>query len=68
MSKENCGNCHKCVNELIDDALEKGMFDWRLIKMIVCPNCGNKRCPKASDHDLMCTGSNKPGQKGSIYE
>lgn len=36
-------------------------------RMILCPECGNKRCPKASDHRLDCTGSNEPGQPGSIY-
>lgn len=35
---------------------------------IVCPTCGNKRCPKATLHSLECTGSNSPGQKGSSYE
>lgn len=35
--------------------------------MILCPTCRNKRCPKASDHSLACTGSNEPGQPGSIY-
>lgn len=35
--------------------------------MIVCPECGNKRCPHASDHALACTGSNEPGQPGSVY-
>lgn len=36
--------------------------------LVVCPICGNKRCPKASDHDLDCTNSNEPGQAGSIYK
>ena len=36
--------------------------------MLLCPECGNKRCPKASDCSLPCSGSNEPGQKGSIYE
>ncbi len=36
-------------------------------RMFLCPTCGNKRCPKASDHDLPCTGSNEPGQPGSVY-
>lgn len=36
-------------------------------RMILCPNCGNKRCPKASNHRLDCTGSNDPGQPGSVY-
>lgn len=35
--------------------------------MILCPECGNKRCPKASDHDLACTNSNEPGQAGSLF-
>jgi hypothetical protein len=35
--------------------------------MIVCPECGNKRCPKATDHNLDCTGSNAPGQPGSRF-
>ena len=36
-------------------------------KMILCEHCGNKRCPHASDHRLECTGSNAPGQPGSVY-
>lgn len=35
--------------------------------MILCPACGNKRCPRASDHRFACTGSNESGQFGSIY-
>lgn len=29
-------------------------------RMIVCPDCGNKRCPRANDHQLACTNSNEP--------
>ena len=36
-------------------------------RMMLCSECGNKRCPKASDHRLDCTNSNEPGQKGSMY-
>lgn len=36
--------------------------------MITCNICGNKRCPHATDHELACTNSNEPGQKGSFYE
>jgi hypothetical protein len=36
-------------------------------RMIVCSDCGNKRCPKASNHRHKCTGSNEVGQYGSIY-
>ena len=36
--------------------------------MLLCPTCGNKRCPHASDHTLACSGSNEVGQPGSIYK
>lgn len=52
----NCG-CHRCLEER----------DEIRVHMIVCPTCGNKRCPKASDHELACTNSNEPGQAGSVY-
>jgi hypothetical protein len=32
---------------------------------VVCPECGNKRCPRAASHDNICSGSNEPGQEGS---
>lgn len=35
--------------------------------MVLCPTCGNKRCPMATDAALACTGSNEPGQPGSRY-
>jgi hypothetical protein len=38
------------------------------MRMVLCPKCGNKRCPHATNHELACTGSNEPGQKGSSYE
>jgi len=40
---------------------------YNAARMILCPECGNKRCPKATNHELKCTGSNEPGQPGSIY-
>lgn len=30
--------------------------------MLICPDCGNKRCPRAADKDRACTGSNEVGQ------
>ncbi|MGX4971845.1 hypothetical protein [Enterobacter kobei] len=36
-------------------------------RFVVCPECGNKRCPHANDHRNACTGSNEPGQDGSAY-
>ena len=37
------------------------------MRFVVCPECGNKRCPHANDHRNTCTGSNEPGQEGSAY-
>lgn len=54
----NCW-CHTCTRDKA----------WPFaLKMIVCPDCGNKRCPKATDHRLACTNSNEPGQAGSRYQ
>jgi len=52
--------CAKCVGI-------KRMLNAN-IRMILCPKCGNKRCPHATDHDYECTNSNEPGQPGSAYE
>jgi hypothetical protein len=58
-----CRRCEDARQALLGEhAL---MLDRRLI---VCPVCGNKRCPCATSHELPCTGSNEPGQKGSDYE
>lgn len=57
--------CRKCERSRMDAEAAQGIFPIRL--MVCCPICGNKRCPKASDHDLACTGSNEPGQEGSVY-
>ena len=56
--------CHRCIRE--NDITMNGL-PLNMGKMILCPTCGNKRCPKASDHRLECTDSNDSGQPGSIY-
>lgn len=38
-----------------------------MMRMVICPTCGNKRCPHATHHDQSCSGSNEPGQWGSSY-
>lgn len=58
--------CNRCANEAVA-ADGGGPFDPRLVQMFLCPTCGNKRCPHATDHRLACTGSNEPGQEGSSY-
>ncbi|MCU2521151.1 hypothetical protein N8S40_01200 [Enterobacter hormaechei subsp. steigerwaltii] len=37
------------------------------MRFVVCPDCGNKRCPHANDHRNACTGSNEPGQEGGAH-
>ena len=58
-----CG-CYNCMHKRKD----YNGLPLTLSTFIVCPQCGNKRCPKATDHNLECTNSNEPGQKGSRYE
>jgi hypothetical protein len=55
-----CYTCNK-------DRIENGV-PYVMTRMIVCPECGNKRCPNATDHIYKCTNSNEPGQRGSRYQ
>jgi len=54
----------ECWCEDCDIAANKGMRS----RMSLCPDCGNKRCPKATNHANACTGSNAIGQPGSSWE
>lgn len=56
--KGNSCDCHACA--------DKRGHGSRIY--VLCPTCGNKRCPKASNHELECSGSNLPGQPGSVYK
>jgi len=55
-------SCLRCVNKRDQEA---GYLFQSAMQL--CPVCGNKRCPRGTDHDLDCTGSNEPGQPGSSY-
>ena len=55
--------CYNCNVGRVDDS----GLPYVLTRMIVCPTCGNKRCPHSTDHNLACTNSNEPGQPGSRY-
>lgn len=61
MSECNCRACIKMRGDMIHG------LHREYCEMIVCAKCGNKRCPHATDHLNACTGSNEPGQKGSVY-
>lgn len=61
--------CYRCTKERTD--IDPGpMMLGQSIEMqryFLCETCGNKRCPHAADHRNACTGSNEPGQPGSLY-
>lgn len=60
---EKC-ECRRCLRER-DERIDGWQVE--LVRLIVCPVCGNKRCPHANDHRNACTNSNAPGQPGSAY-
>jgi hypothetical protein len=60
--QDGCGNCHSCLVGVTENG-----YPVTFQRMILCPDCGNKRCPKASNHRHQCTESNEPNQRGSIY-
>jgi len=61
MNTENIKKCHCHTCRPIDAT------DPESVYMRLCGLCGNKRCPKATDHNNECSGSNDAGQIGSIY-
>lgn len=63
-----CVSAHCEANPLSPSGLTLGVFDLRLARYFLCETCGNKRCPHAANHRNECTGSNEPGQIGSLYE
>lgn len=60
----DCG-CYACVGS--KPASAGSWLTIGMTRMIVCSECGNKRCPHSTDHRNACTGSNEPGQPGSRY-
>lgn len=59
--------CHYCTDHFRGSAPTSGVLALYPIGMILCPTCGNKRCPKANYHANACTHSNDTGQPGSAY-
>lgn len=64
--------CYECRKDIPVGPLDQQRFGGIAItegmsRMFLCPECGNKRCPRASDHREPCSGSNEPGQTGSRY-
>lgn len=63
VEKPNC-YCYNCNKDYTEPGVP---IPYVYTRMIVCPKCGNKRCPHSTDHRYECTGSNDPGQPGSRY-
>jgi hypothetical protein len=57
---DDCGKCRECLKNKRD---EDG-WPVLLTTFVVCQQCGNKRCPKADDHNFKCSGSNELNQVG----
>jgi hypothetical protein len=61
-----CRKCHEDLERIIEWAPDIGW--WTGTGMIVCPDCGNKRCPQAASHEFWCTGSNATEQVYSFKD
>lgn len=64
----DCGHCLACATHHMAAPEYGGTFQVPQSHMWLCPTCGNKRCPHATDHRLACTASNAPNQPGSQYQ
>lgn len=62
-SSELC-QCRQCLRDRSEGTeIALGVFvPAEAQMMVLCPVCGNKRCPRATNHRFACTGSNEPGQ------
>lgn len=45
---ETASDCRKCARAV---AVDSNWLEYSR-RMFLCPTCGNKRCPKATDHEL----------------
>lgn len=57
-----CARCWGAFN--IAERHRAGDFFAGRSFMHICPDCGNKRCPRAAWHGWQCNGSNDSGQVG----
>ena len=60
--------CRQCLRDRNEGVTIAGVFiPAECTHMVVCPICGYKRCPRATDHRHACTNSNASGQPDSAY-
>jgi hypothetical protein len=46
--------CHKCINE--NKLIDNSGFLLSVGSIVLCPECGSKRCVHAEDHNNKCLG------------
>ena len=56
--------CRACQDDQISkQTVFAGLtFPYSMTHMVVCPQCGNKRCLHAHNHRYVCSKSNEPNQ------
>ena len=63
------------ISKYPEDSADNQIFDCEKCRsdakawaryMILCKDCGNKRCPQALDHRYKCSRSNDVGQVGEL--
>jgi hypothetical protein len=65
---EEAFGCRVCCETCWEKEHKPDTREYLCRPMFLCPTCGNKRCPKSTNHDLDCSGSNDVGQAGSSWE
>lgn len=63
MGNKKMSCCQQCRLDHIKDNKVRCSELVSNMTMLICGECGNKRCPKAQDHHFKCTNSNEPNQK-----
>ena len=63
----DCMTCAHLELDRIGGVFEGMKHGWFMGHPSMYSRCGNKRCPCTKHHDNECTGSNEPGQPGSLY-
>lgn len=60
--------CSVCWDVTLSNQPKDEQWEWLMENqiMMLCPMCGNKRCPKAYWHEYKCTNSNAKGQAGEL--